>query len=200
MPIIDPQNPKRNKRDEVFLGLLRDRANSHQVRKLYIFNHCTPQTIEERSLAFENPLYYKGCKQVFYDIYDSKKISRGYQKLFTYSNKFAKYKEVFKQKLIKSDWFTLIDNVIQGAFMIQRAFEMKIGETKSGEQIKVMKSANVLIYCRNGQLGSALISTIAQLLLEPNYRTIDGFKQLIWKEWIYQGHNFIKYLNLCKIL
>ena len=57
-----------------------------------------------------------------------------------------------------------------------------------------MRSANVLIYCRNGQLGSAVVSSLAQIFLDPHFRTMKGFESLICKDWLYLEHDFIKYL------
>jgi len=41
---------------------------------------------------------------------------------------------------------------------------------------------------------------MAQIMLDPYYRTFAGFRTLIYKEWVYYGHNFYKYNNLSKQL
>jgi len=34
------------------------------------------------------------------------------------------------------------------------------------------------------------VLSLAEIMLDPHYRTIDGFKQLIEKEWLSFGHRF----------
>jgi myotubularin-related protein 5/13 len=42
-------------------------------------------------------------------------------------------------------------------------------------------------------VGSALVSSVAQVFIDPFYRTFDGLKALINKEWAYFGYDFIYY-------
>ena len=39
---------------------------------------------------------------------------------------------------------------------------------------------------------SAVISSLAQLMMDPYFRTINGFQSLIQKEWVTLGHPFTK--------
>jgi Myotubularin-like phosphatase domain len=48
-----------------------------------------------------------------------------------------------------------------------------------------------LIHCETGTVGSALVSSVAQIFVEPFYRTFQGFKALVNKEWAYFGYDFL---------
>lgn len=48
-----------------------------------------------------------------------------------------------------------------------------------------------LIHCETGNQGSSLVSSVAQIFIEPFYRTIEGLKALINKEWAYFGYDFL---------
>ena len=56
----------------------------------------------------------------------------------------------------------------------------------------VSNAESVLIYCPSGNVGTPLLSSLAQIFLDPYYRTFEGFKVLILKEWVYYRHNFLK--------
>lgn len=48
----------------------------------------------------------------------------------------------------------------------------------------------VLVHCSHGWDRTAQVCSLAQLFLDSHYRTIDGFKVLVEKEWISFGHPF----------
>jgi len=60
----------------------------------------------------------------------------------------------------------------------------------------VSNSESVLIYCPSGNVGTPLLSSLAQVFLDPYYRSFEGFKVLIFKEWIYYRHNFLKEMQV----
>lgn len=50
--------------------------------------------------------------------------------------------------------------------------------------------ANVLVYCNKGTNGTPVLTSLAQLLSDPYYRSFEGFRVLVQKEWCYYLHNF----------
>ena len=52
------------------------------------------------------------------------------------------------------------------------------------------KKLSVIIHCSDGWDRTAQLSGLAQMLLDPYYRTIDGLCILIEKEWLAFGHKF----------
>lgn len=54
----------------------------------------------------------------------------------------------------------------------------------------VRKGQPVLVHCSHGWDRTAQVCSLAQLLLDSHYRTINGFKSLVEKEWISFGHPF----------
>lgn len=48
----------------------------------------------------------------------------------------------------------------------------------------------ILVHCSDGWDRTPQIISLAEIMLDPYYRTIDGFKILIEREWIGHGHKF----------
>lgn len=76
-----------------------------------------------------------------------------------------------------SGWLTHLKIVINTSKFIAQAI--------AGE------SYSVLIHCSDGWDRTAQTSSLAQLLLDPHYRTLNGLQILIEKEWLAFGHKFV---------
>ena len=62
---------------------------------------------------------------------------------------------------------------------------------KSTNQIlKVLleNKENVLIHCSDGWDRTSQLCALTQILIDPYYRTIEGFLVLIEKDWLAFGH------------
>ncbi|WWD22800.1 hypothetical protein CI109_107294 [Kwoniella shandongensis] len=79
--------------------------------------------------------------------------------------------------LRKSNWLRHISTILDGALIIIRNVHLN--------------ASHVLIHCSDGWDRTAQLSAVAQIALDPYYRTLDGFKILIEKDWLAFGHKFL---------
>lgn len=54
----------------------------------------------------------------------------------------------------------------------------------------IQKRMNVLVHCSDGWDRTAQMCALSQQLIDPYYRTIEGFCVLIQKDWLSFGHQF----------
>ncbi|KAH8722483.1 protein-tyrosine phosphatase-like protein [Phaeosphaeriaceae sp. PMI808] len=81
-----------------------------------------------------------------------------------------------KQLLAKSNWIKHISNILDGVALIART-------------VGIMHS-HVLIHCSDGWDRTSQLSALSQILLDPYYRTLEGFIVLVEKDWLSFGHMF----------
>ena len=81
-----------------------------------------------------------------------------------------------REMLHNSGWLRHIHDVLDGSGIIAR-------------QVGIQHS-HVLIHCSDGWDRTSQLSALAQLMLDPYYRTIDGFAVLVEKDWLSFGHMF----------
>lgn len=77
----------------------------------------------------------------------------------------------------KSRWLEHVCSVLQGASEV--AAHLERGDA-------------VLVHCSDGWDRTAQLSSLAQLMLDPYFRTLEGFAILIEKDWCAFGHMFKK--------
>mmetsp|Transcript_43140 Transcript_43140/g.58554 ORF Transcript_43140/g.58554 Transcript_43140/m.58554 type:complete len:93 (+) Transcript_43140:235-513(+) len=54
----------------------------------------------------------------------------------------------------------------------------------------VNKKHNILVHCSDGWDRTPQMGALAQICLDPFYRTISGFRVLVEKDWCSYGHMF----------
>ena len=90
------------------------------------------------------------------------------------SNKINDYNN-FWTSLEQTDWYQFIYLMLKYANEISKTLQA---------------NHSVLIHCSDGWDRTAQLSSLSQLLLDPFYRTINGFAILIEKDWLSFGHQF----------
>lgn len=81
-----------------------------------------------------------------------------------------------KKLLEQSGWLRHIHDVLDGSAIIAR----QVG----------INHSHVLIHCSDGWDRTSQLSGLAQIMLDPYFRTIEGFIVLVEKDWLSFGHNF----------
>ncbi|CAL8081785.1 unnamed protein product [Orchesella dallaii] len=74
-----------------------------------------------------------------------------------------------------SGWLRHIKSIIDAAVSIAKTLE---------------DGSSVLVHCSDGWDRTAQVCGLAQVLIDPYYRTLHGFQALIAKEWLAYGHKF----------
>jgi len=54
------------------------------------------------------------------------------------------------------------------------------------------RGKSVVVHCSDGWDRTAQLSALAMIMLDPYYRTLEGFAVLVEKEWLAFGHQFGK--------
>ena len=82
-----------------------------------------------------------------------------------------------RQALRRSAWLRHMSNILEAVVLIVRNVHIH--------------SSHVLIHCSDGWDRTSQLAALAQLCLDPYYRTMRGFQVLVEKDWISFGHRFL---------
>ncbi len=56
--------------------------------------------------------------------------------------------------------------------------------------IDLMSGKNVLVHCSDGWDRTSQLSALAQMMVDPYFRTMEGLARLVEKDWRHFGHKF----------
>ncbi|KAK6168446.1 hypothetical protein SNE40_020977 [Patella caerulea] len=125
--------------------------------------------------GYENESFYSNMKFQFLGIENIHVMRSSLQKLLEVCELKNPSMNAFLSGLESSGWLKHIRSVVETAVFIAQA---------------VHNGVNVLVHCSDGWDRTAQTCSLAGLMLDPYYRTIQGFQALIEKEWLSFGHKF----------
>jgi len=90
--------------------------------------------------------------------------------------------KTFHKLVEQSEWLQLLQSVMQLAGAVTDLMDIQ--------------GSSVMLCLEDGWDLTCQVSSLAQLCLDPHYRTLEGFRTLIEKEWVAFGHRFNHRSNL----
>lgn len=120
---------------------------------------------------------YKNCKKVYLGI-DNIHVMRDSLNRVVDALKYSDVSPLppSQELLAKSGWLKHLSTILDGAILI-------------AEQVHYNFS-HALVHCSDGWDRTAQLCSLAQIFLDPYFRTLDGFITLVEKEWLSLGHRF----------
>ncbi|XP_051824449.1 myotubularin-related protein 1 isoform X1 [Antechinus flavipes] len=174
-PLVGP-NDKRCKEDEKYLQTIMD-ANA-QSHKLIIFDarqNSVADTNKAKGGGYESESAYPNAELIFLEIHNIHVMRESLRKL----------KEIVYPSIDEAKWLSNVD----ATHWLEYIRMLLAGALRIADKIESGKTS-VVIHCSDGWDRTAQLTSLAMLMLDSYYRTIQGFEALVEKEWTSFGHRF----------
>ncbi|XP_064647718.1 myotubularin-related protein 3-like [Lineus longissimus] len=125
--------------------------------------------------GYECPEYYPNCEIQFMSLANIHAIRKSFMAIRTLCMGGAEQPNWFSL-LDNSKWLHHIAGLMKSAIIVVNAID------KDGRP--------VLVHCSDGWDRTPQIVALAELMLDPYYRTLEGFQVLVEREWCEFGHKF----------
>ncbi|XP_044763378.1 myotubularin-related protein 3 isoform X2 [Coccinella septempunctata] len=122
----------------------------------------------------ECPEYYSNCEIQFMNLANIHSIRKSFQALRLLCT--SSSDQTWHSQLENTKWLQHMSGLMKAAVTLVTAVDSD--------------ARSVMVHCSDGWDRTPQIVALAELLLDPYYRTVDGFRVLIEREWLAFGHKF----------
>ncbi|XP_014219004.1 myotubularin-related protein 3 [Copidosoma floridanum] len=137
-------------------------------------SYATAVANRARGGGCECPEYYPSSDIQFMNLANIHAIRKSFHQLRQLCS--ADADQNWLSALDATKWMQNMSGLLRAAVTVARAIEIE--------------GRPVLVHCSDGWDRTPQIVALAQILLDPYYRTMEGFKVLVEKEWLDFGHKF----------
>ncbi|CAJ0567643.1 unnamed protein product, partial [Mesorhabditis spiculigera] len=167
---------KRKEEDEALMEMILRTTNQTQPLAIFDARPMLNAVVNKaKGGGWEEKTNYGMCELTFLDIHNIHVVRESLQKL--QSALFPKIDEVNYLKQIEdTKWLQHIRSICEGA--AEMAYLVEEGRS------------SVVVHCSDGWDRTAQLAALALVMLDPYYRSVEGFAILIEKEWCSFGFKF----------
>ncbi|XP_040600646.1 myotubularin isoform X2 [Mesocricetus auratus] len=167
---------KRNKDDEKYLDVIRE--TNRQISKLTIYDaRPSVNAVANKATGggYESDDAYHNTELSFLDIHN----------IHVMRESLKKVKDIVYPNIEESHWLSSLEST----HWLEHIKLVLTGAIQVADKVSSGKSS-VLVHCSDGWDRTAQLTSLAMLMLDSFYRSIEGFEILVQKEWISFGHKF----------
>ncbi|XP_023562057.1 myotubularin isoform X4 [Octodon degus] len=167
---------KRNKDDEKYLDAIRE--TNKQNSKLTIYDaRPSVNAVANKATGggYESDDAYHNAELSFLDIHN----------IHVMRESLKKVKDIVYPNVEESHWLSSLEST----HWLEHIKLVLTGAIQVADKVSSGKSS-VLVHCSDGWDRTAQLTSLAMLMLDSFYRSIEGFEILVQKEWISFGHKF----------
>uniref|UniRef100_A0A8C5ZGK3 Myotubularin n=1 Tax=Marmota marmota marmota TaxID=9994 RepID=A0A8C5ZGK3_MARMA len=170
---------KRNKDDEKYLNVIRE--TNRQISKLTIYDaRPSVNAVANKATGggYESDDAYHNIELSFLDIHN----------IHVMRESLKKVKDIVYPNVEESHWLSSLEST----HWLEHIKLVLTGAIQVADKVSSGKSS-VLVHCSDGWDRTAQLTSLAMLMLDSYYRSIEGFEILVQKEWISFGHKFASF-------
>jgi Myotubularin-like phosphatase domain len=168
----------RSAADEVMVAALRVANRNAAAAPLHIVD-CRPALAafgnSLKGAGVEREEYYERCRVEYMDILNIHTMRDSLRRVCLLCRQYDE-RQRWLSPLEGTGWLGHVAQVLAAA----KHVALLVGAQR----------ATVLVHCSDGWDRTSQVSALAQLLLDPYFRTLAGFCSLVEKEWLAFGHKF----------
>ncbi|VDM04118.1 unnamed protein product, partial [Schistocephalus solidus] len=165
----------RSQEDQAFLRQIRDANPLQQV--LHVVDtrpHLNALTNRAQGKGYEDVQAYKGIDLRFFDIPNIHAIRSSLEKLIKAYHDPRISVEDLNIAIDKSSWLRSNRKILEASFYVAQRLEA---------------GYSVLVHCSDGWDRTAQVCSLAQLIIDPFYRTIDGLQVTLSSSFNFLAHS-----------
>lgn len=121
----------------------------------------------------EDEVVYK-CNIIHLDLANIHTVRDSFNKLRTLCHSYVE--GTYYKNLSGSMWLTYISALLRGANIVV--------------ELMLVKKRPVLVHCSDGWDRTSQIVSLSEVMMDPYYRTFEGFQVVVEREWLHFGHKF----------